>query len=348
MKCLNRDTLEYQTLKNMSGVSEFVLDSSIRYYLDKYNRYPEIDEIPGADSSKNLKDVLKIKYEEDHGYLEIANLLQFTNKDTVEEAKHYINNVYKDCVVTITEMDDKALIRINKRPSQYGYLDINKSDTNFKVGKINNPKAAIREALNKLQTNYGIKVQYDLDIDQHGHKGSIQNGIIHIIEGEEDLEIPVHELLHIFLGAMKFTDPYFYKTIVSMAESLGNLNYISKNYAGRTYTDILEEAFIAEYAKYVVGKEKNLIESLPIEIISKIDYHVKRNLDSFLNGNYSVSGWDFSNVMQSTLKELTEFTESNLVQEFVPNATNLAALNRKIANFKQTLIEDNKLKEICE
>ena len=61
MKCLNRETLEYQVLKQVSGISGFKLDSCIRYYLDNFDRYPHLDEIPGADSSKSLSETLEIQ-----------------------------------------------------------------------------------------------------------------------------------------------------------------------------------------------------------------------------------------------------------------------------------------------
>ena len=57
MKCLNRDTLEYQVLAKVSGVQGFDLDASIRYHLDNFGRYPYLDEIPGADSKNHLSKI---------------------------------------------------------------------------------------------------------------------------------------------------------------------------------------------------------------------------------------------------------------------------------------------------
>jgi len=42
-------------LKNRANISELVLDSVCRDYLDKYDRFPYLDEIPGANSEQDLR-----------------------------------------------------------------------------------------------------------------------------------------------------------------------------------------------------------------------------------------------------------------------------------------------------
>jgi hypothetical protein len=61
MKCLNRNTLEYLVLEEVSDIHGFELESTVRHYLNKYGRYPELDEIPGANSEPHLLKVLGVK-----------------------------------------------------------------------------------------------------------------------------------------------------------------------------------------------------------------------------------------------------------------------------------------------
>ena len=50
MTCINKNSVEYQALKNKSGIPEFILEAISAEYLEKYGRFPELDELPKSNS----------------------------------------------------------------------------------------------------------------------------------------------------------------------------------------------------------------------------------------------------------------------------------------------------------
>ena len=215
MKCLNRDTLEYQVLAKVSGVQGFDLDASIRYHLDNFGRYPYLDEIPGADSKNHLSKILDIHETSGIMHMKRDVLVEFTGKETVEEMNAVLNDKFRDLEISLTEVDeDTSIIRIKHRPSENAYVDNGIKITNDNV----NSRFAIVRSINKLVNLYGIKINEittdELNSDEwkgkvpeaHGANAFIYNGEIYVntdvINNKE--EPKVHELLHIFLGAMRY------------------------------------------------------------------------------------------------------------------------------------------------
>lgn len=353
MRCLNRNTLEYQMLAEVSGISGFDLDSTIRFYLDKYNRYPELDEIPGANSQPNLLKVLEVKDTKGIKHLKVTNILEFTGATNIEEAVAIINNKYKDLETKLIQIDDEAIINIKKRPSEYGYIE-KKVDVN--ASNVNSP-AVIVGSLNKLRNLYGfnfIEINTDelnsdkwkgIIVDAKTTKAFVYNGDVYVNTDLAGIDSKVHELLHIFLGAMRYSDPELYFNIVSTAENMNNFEAIASVYQNRTHQDLLEEVFITEYAKYLTGQD-SYINNLPINQLSKLDYTIRRTLDSVLMGNYSVKALD--NIANSTLLELAQDVESEITNSVIPAFINASSLSRRVSNFKESLLKDNKLEENCE
>lgn len=359
MKCLNRDALEYRILEKVSGVSGFDLDSCIRYYLDEHDRYPYLDEIPGADSSQDLSESLEIKDTNGIKHITIKKVKEFTGAETIEEAIPIINDKYKDLEVDITEItNDQALIKIKHRPSEYGYrADLIKVNT-----ENNNLRQTIVNALNKLRSLYGINF-IEITNDELGSKewkgkvpeastanAFVYNGNIYIntdIISDASREEPkIHELLHIFLGAMRYSAPELYFSLVQSMEQLPTLPTISTQYKNRTHGDILEEVFVTEYAKYLSG-QKSAIDRLSKEMQSEINYSVRRNLDSVLMGNYSVRSLSDKQIMAETLSSLSEKVESNICSPVFPEFINATTMHRKIANTKEGLRQSGELQEEC-
>lgn len=356
MKCLNRDTLEYQILKQVSGVSGFALDSCIRYYLDTQGRYPYLDEIPGVDSSKNLEDTLEVQEINGVKYLELKKIKEFTGVDTVNDAIPIINNKYKDIQVDVTEITAGiALIKIEKRPSEYGIRveNVDVDTTNV------NSKSILVKSLNKLKNLYGFNfIEIDsntLSTDEWKNKvpeansanAFIYNGDIYINTDTINVEeAKIHELLHLFLGAMRYSNPNVYLSLIQQMENLPTIQTIKQNYPNRTHQDILEETFVTEFAKYLTNQD-SIIQSLPKETINEIFYNLNRTLDTVLWGKYSVKNLDPKVVASSTLPQLAEQVESNICNTVAPVFINASALHRRVANTKQALLKQDKLKEEC-
>ena len=64
-------------------MSEFDLKAECRYFLDTYDRWPNLDELPNSDSSKYLREALKVN---EKGFTKIKNILDFTGKLSIGDA----------------------------------------------------------------------------------------------------------------------------------------------------------------------------------------------------------------------------------------------------------------------
>ena len=93
---INRNSFKYQTLKNMSGISEYSLDSFISAFQTKFERMPELDELPKVNSEPYFKKTLNMKEYSSINSVETDRVLEYTNTDTVEEANIQLNKVFKE------------------------------------------------------------------------------------------------------------------------------------------------------------------------------------------------------------------------------------------------------------
>jgi len=48
--CINKNSAQYQSLKNRAGISEFMLDAVCSDYLKRFGRFPYLDELPNSNS----------------------------------------------------------------------------------------------------------------------------------------------------------------------------------------------------------------------------------------------------------------------------------------------------------
>ena len=159
MKCLNRNTLEYQVLAKVSGVQGFDLDASIRYHLDNFGRYPYLDEIPGANSENHLSEILNIR--ETSGIMHIRRnvLAEFTGKETIEEMNAVLNDKFRDLEISLIEVDENAsIIKIKHRPSENAYIDNGIKIINDKI----NSRSAIVRSINKLVNLLMVQSKHNL------------------------------------------------------------------------------------------------------------------------------------------------------------------------------------------
>jgi hypothetical protein len=61
LTCINKKAPEYQNLKEKSGIQDFLLNAVCRDYLNKYGRFPYLDELPQVNSEPHLRDRLHLK-----------------------------------------------------------------------------------------------------------------------------------------------------------------------------------------------------------------------------------------------------------------------------------------------
>jgi hypothetical protein len=69
-----------------------------------------------------------------------------------------------------------------------------------------------------------------------------------------DIDAPIHEMTHILLGSIRYKNPELYMQLIQLAESFPNNSEILRNNPNRAYSDLMEEAFVEEVAKYLSGK----------------------------------------------------------------------------------------------
>ncbi len=123
--CINKNSIEYQSLKDRAGISEFILEAVCRDFLEKYNRFPHLDELPNSNSEQSLRNTFKIK--ENNG-VKISNLLEITGKETIEEATIDINNQYRDLEVKILPIVEEAIVDVVHRPTENNFNNLSEED----------------------------------------------------------------------------------------------------------------------------------------------------------------------------------------------------------------------------
>ena len=338
MTCINTNSSEFQTLKQKSGISDFELKAMCGLYMSKYGRFPHLDELKNSNSLKYLSSKLN-----QYNGIKTSELLDFTGTETVEEAVIKLNNELRDLEISATDFEGTSVVRAKYRPK------INNEDSKeIELGSINS-RVYISKQLERMRKLYGIKInqirsedlkKMDL-IECNGVKAFIHNGEIYVNVDCASVDAPIHEMLHIFMGGMKFTNPKLYQTIISKVSSFG-VKYHSI-YQNRTQNDLNEEVLVSELAKYLTGLDTEL-SKLPEATLYEIEYEVMRNLDTILMGYDSVKTLSKDVLYNSSLRQLGSFLGAeNMKHDFVSNAK----LSREVANVKQTLMEQGKLEEIC-
>jgi hypothetical protein len=89
-------------------------------------------------------------------------------------------------------------------------------------------------------------------------KAFVHNGKIYINTDLATIDSPIHELLHIFLGSMRYTDPTFYFNLVTQARSFPSFEHRASFYKNRTELDLCEEIFVEEFAKLLTNQTNDL------------------------------------------------------------------------------------------
>lgn len=333
--------MEYQVLLNRSGIPEKTLDIYCRSFLAKYGRFPYLDELPG-NSTQNLIETLKI---DSDGFTSKEKVLEFTQSNE-ENVNAVINDQYKDLQVGVTFISDAAIVGIKQRPTIY--KESNNipiiPDTNL------NPRSVIINVADKLDKYYGIKFipittaeLSNLGINELT-KSFILNNDIYVNTDLATLDSPIHEILHLILGSIKFQNPKLYTDLVKIAAQFGNYNKIAKLYPNRTQSDIYEEVFVEEFSKYLVGNSE--LNKLPNHIQYEISYNVTRLLDSILMGDTSVRSLN-NNIYNMSLQDLVKLVNSRLMTSTLHINLQDAALHRELGNLKEDLLKNGNLREEC-
>lgn len=124
MQCVNKNLREYQTLKKQSGLPDFVLSAYVGDFLDKYNRFPYLDELPNSNSSKAISEELSLNKD---NVTKTENILQATNTNNVDEAVQVLNDKYRDKEIEVLEIGKTSKVYITERPTTNPKIQIQDS-----------------------------------------------------------------------------------------------------------------------------------------------------------------------------------------------------------------------------
>lgn len=354
--CINKSLGEYQSLRNMAGIPETTLDFWCQYFLSKYDRFPYLDELPNVNSEKHLTEKLNIKSVGKYKVSELSTLYDLTGANSFNEGIAKLNNIYKDLEISGTDLGDgNFFVEVKHRPTpnkkKTNYLD------NYDNTKQNNRTVLVNSLL-KLQSIYGINVIpidsnmfndeefKDLPNQAKISKAFVFNGNIYVNTDYAGIESPIHELLHIFLGGMRYTNPAQYENIIS---KLGNvdLKTLQDKYGTKTPNDLLEEYFVDQFAKYLCGynSEFSKMKESDIQLLS---YNLIRNLDSVLMGETTVKMLPADDIVKGSLLDLAIGVKSEIINQTELTVMDLASMHRKTANIKSKLLENGDLTQKCE
>ena len=350
-KCININSAQYRELKRLSKLPEILLKAEIaRYQAAHDDRFPNIDELPGANSREAIQQDLQIR---EDGTSELETILQFAQTSDIKEANARINDVYRDLDVELIPINNTVIVDIKDRPSIFNYVETPQNDFS-----LSDSAMFIVQSLEKMAKTMGINIKHTT-VDALQRDGLskvipdsvtsaafIYNGDIYVNTDIASADSCIHELMHILLGSMRFKNPELYFELVNTAEQFSNFDVISQQYPNRTRTDLLEEVFVEEYSKYLSGVS-NDCSYLKDDIIYQINYNVNRILDSILMGDNSVSAIDDYILYNSSLRELATIVNSSTMVNTRHGFLEDSMIHRVMANVKQELLENGDLKEVC-
>lgn len=353
MICLNKNSAEYQTALLQSGVSEETFDSFARDFVEQFDRYPRMDEIPFADSQAYVEKILNMK----NGAASVEAIERYT-KTSIDQSMPVINNQHSDLEIHIVPLLNEAVVDIIHRPSPYilPYLE-----EPVEVDQDVNSAAYLTQMSARLEQLYGIKFHpvTNVEIDMSGlgkavpdaytAKGFIYNGEIYINLDNASIDTPIHEITHLLLGSFRNTNPDAYQDLIQVVEQLPNYQLLAQKYPNRTRNDVNEEIFVSELAKYLTG-QNTILTKLDEKAQYEILYQVNRMLDSMTMGAQSTQSIPKERLFNASLKEITEMTGSRMMNNNFSGSinTNSADIHRITANRKEELMRKGQLKEYCD
>lgn len=359
LSCDILNSAKHQTLKQMSDVSEFTLNRSIENSLDLKGDFPQLDEIPGSNSEKCLVKQLNIKNKLDYNYTSVDQILNYTGTKSLEEALPVLNNMHKDLNVDLYPLsDDTVIVEIDHRPTKYRSNDAILDMQEYDMSPAKN-RMIIENQLDRMAKLFGVQINTitNMELQQDEWKdivpesrtanAFIYNNQIYINTDNANInESKVHELMHLFLGATRFTNPDLYFQMVQSVEQLPNYDYLASFYSNRTQADIDEEIFVSEFSKYLTGGP-TMFSKIDPKITNSIIYEINRNVDNFIDGKYSAQAYPFKQIANSSIMDLTTILGSDISINKYQDLLDSAQVHRILANTKETLMKKNELIQEC-
>lgn len=314
--CINKNSAQFQTLLKQSGLSESFLAAKCGEYLDKFGRFPYLDELPGSNSKVYLENTLNIKDDS----CTIQNILNLTGVQDISQAQIKLNTIFKDNEIILNPFTETSKIYIEKRP-------ITQPVSNIYIDHSNDipSNLILNKSINKLKTIYGLPVEFT-DNSETIEPYIINNGIVYLNTDQLNATIPSGYLTPVLLQDMKINNNILYNELV--------------NLMGNEYT------LIDESRKLLMLKD-SVLYKLPDNIKYEIQYHSSRTLDSILMGESSIKDYPNNFVFNNSLLDLCTEVNSTLdVNNYIGKDT-AENIDNYLEQERQRLIENGDLEEYC-
>lgn len=351
--CVNKSSAEFKRLSRLSGLSDEALALSIMVSQEMYDRYPELDELPFCDSSSEIVERYGL---EDKGTVMVGdanNILAGTDEKTFV---NNLNNTYKDYDTSSMIIDGRLLLYPVKR-SSIGTSDYNEKYTVDKEVDTGKNTAIIRAIAERMDKLYGIKFKLfrNSDIDNYpelsgvnaaSRNAFILGGEIYINLDNASIDAPIHEMMHMMLGELKFNNPKLYNELVESITAIPNYRYNrEKFFPNMMEHDAMEELFVMHAARYMAGLD-NIIDKLPKKERSLIDYSILRMINSTVMGNNSSMGYNINSFKGKSILDMCEMLGSTLSNS-KQSTSDMGFKARVMMNEKIKLAQQGILTENC-
>lgn len=346
MICLDTTQLEYQLLKDISGIPERDLKMYCEYFLETEGRFPKIDELPKADSSKYITEKYGVKDQ-----LVKAKTLseELKTKDTDQQGL-MLSKMYADKLISVIPLDEETShIDIISRPTTSipeGYFP--KNYDNIQLNVIN----GILEDLAKYS---GLRFEV-VDTERANEildvpnasivKAFVKDGKVYVNDDLMTADSYIHEMLHVFIGSTKFSSPKLHEDLLRRTINTFDFLDIKRRFPERAEMDVAEEVLVTEFAKYVTG-QNSMFSDVPKETIDLFLYDIKRALDVGIFGDFSVKALSNEELFGSKLVDVAQAVNSDIVRNNFEDVWRYSKYNRKLANMKQDLLKRGIIQEEC-
>lgn len=351
--CVIKDR-KFRKLQERTGVDEKTLAVEIASSLDRKGRIPEIDEVFMSNSLPSMVKDFDMKEYSNGRYTIKSTVLGLESKNMQDEASSRINNEYKDYETRVIFNGENSIVVPTMRPINSSFINVDD------IGKRADTSNMLNSMIAKVNNIYGMNIKtfnadnehempfYD-DPSYMGCKNAlIYGGDIYINTDIASVDAPIHEMMHLILGEMKFNDPELYRSMVSQAKDFPIWEYMrGTNLYDMAMEDALEEVFVQEVSRYMSGLDSS-ISRMKLSEVSKLEYDITRMLDTLVFGVKSVRTEGFHRLANMSLLDLCDMMGSAISKMRDKGDMMGAAQNRILANMKSDLIKRGLLKEICD
>ena len=336
-------------------------------------------------------DVIKIKYKSYHGNDGYTKFLQVVSKSdkrlklagtlTTLQGDNYTStwNISKEDLINGTKLsiynlyipsNKNRLDTVKKMLQDKAYIPSQVKLSDIKVSDAYNEKHLLQNVLQNVRTiteGKNIHIYTNAEIDEQ-FKGDeyaylrktfknsgafIYNGNIYINEDKAKVTSPIHELMHLFMGVLRTTNPESYQKLLDIVVSNNNTDIKTYLY-NRTLNDAKEEVFVEHMAQRLSGifklsnlEFRNMLNDTTADqdllntIFQTIGVPITSNKapDMLKAKLENKNIYDIANMFKSTLFEAFKTFDNTHMQ--------VASLNRHISNLKSKLKTTGNLIENC-